>query len=87
MYVETQADAAFTLWLALRKPKTVEAERHNHLDVVEKRMLAYTRTMLPAKPRKPPVVKPFVAPVRQQFTDRQIEIAMKVLAGKESDTP
>lgn len=84
-YVETQTDAAFTLWLALRKRDVVEAERHTRLDAAELRMLKYTQQM---KPKAVKQVKPRPkSPVRQMFTDRQIQIAMDVLARRESDTP
>lgn len=74
VYVETQSDAAFTLWLATVNKRTVAAERHVRLSKPERQVLAFHEAAIPAPPK----------PARQGFTDRQITIALAAMAAREN---
>lgn len=74
-YIETAADAAFTLWLATRDRRTVLRERHAHLTGVEKQILTYKKRAAPKTPKPKP---------RPQFTREQISVALTALHNKET---
>jgi hypothetical protein len=91
IYVESYADVAFTLWLALRDPRKVSKEAHVNLSVLERRLVAYSRLQNPVEPKRVGRPKKTSVPgaqsviaVRQMFTNKQIEIALAVLASHEN---
>jgi len=90
-YVEFPSDAAFTLWLALLKPKQVSGEAHTRLNVSERRMVAYSRRQNPIEAKR--LVKnkktsalgtQSVTATRQMFTAEQVAIAQRVLEAQEN---
>ena len=90
-YLELPSDAAFTLWLALLKPKQVAGEAHVRLTPTEKRLLVCSRRQNHDNAKRLPMVKKTRVPTaqsvtatRQFFTAKQIEIAMAVLAEREN---
>lgn len=90
-YVEFPSDAAFTLFLALLKPGKVSGESHVRLNTSEKRMVAYSRRQMSSNDKRLAKNKKTSAPgsqsvrdTRQLFTNKQIEIAMAVLAEQEN---
>lgn len=92
-YTELPSDAAFTLFLALLKPKQVLRESHSRLNTTERRMVAYSRRQNPVQAKRLPSVKKTsllgsqgVPAVRQMFSNKQIQIAMAVLAKQENQT-
>jgi len=79
MYVESQADYAFTLWLATRDVRKVKAELHNHMTGWERKAVTTVtkrqpkRASAPKQPKRP----------KQQFTEAQLQAALNALNNRE----
>jgi len=72
-YIETAADAAFTIWLATRNPVKVAAEQHNHMTVAEEQILAHHVQARSYKPTLKPARK---------FTRQEIDNALAAMAAQ-----